>query len=341
MSHPRVEAVAGEARAAIEGAASSAELEAIRVRYLGRSGGLTQILKSLGALSPEERPQVGAAANEAKRELEALLDARLLATRAAERRRQRERERPDLTLPGRRPARGVVHPLTRVQDEIVRIFAGLGFSVAEGPEIETDAYNFEALNIPRDHPARDMQDTFYLSPETLLRTHTSPVQIRAMRAQKPPVRIICPGTVYRRDVADITHSPMFHQVEGLAVDRGITMADLKGTLTLFAQEMYGPRSKIRFRPSFFPFTEPSAEVDVLCFLCGGTGCRACTQSGWLEILGSGMVHPQVLKNVGYDPEQVTGWAFGMGIERIAMLKYGVDDIRLFFENDLRFLRQFA
>jgi len=341
VSHPRVEAVAGEARAAIEGAASSAELEAIRVRYLGRSGGLTQILKSLGALSPEERPQVGAAANEAKRELEALLDARLETARAAERRRQRESERPDLTLPGRRPARGVVHPLTRVQDEIVRIFAGLGFSVAEGPEIETDAYNFEALNIPRDHPARDMQDTFYLSPETLLRTHTSPVQIRAMRAQKPPVRIICPGTVYRRDVADITHSPMFHQVEGLAVDRGITMADLKGTLTLFAQEMYGPRSKIRFRPSFFPFTEPSAEVDVLCFLCGGTGCRACKQSGWLEILGSGMVHPQVLKNVGYDPEQVTGWAFGMGIERIAMLKYGVDDIRLFFENDLRFLRQFA
>jgi phenylalanyl-tRNA synthetase alpha chain len=341
VSHPRVEAVAGEARAAIEGAASSAELEAIRVRYLGRSGGLTQILKSLGALSPEERPQVGAAANEAKRELEGLLDARLETTRAAERRRQRESERPDLTLPGRRPARGVVHPLTRVQDEIVRIFAGLGFSVAEGPEIETDAYNFEALNIPRDHPARDMQDTFYLSPETLLRTHTSPVQIRAMRAQKPPVRIICPGTVYRRDVADITHSPMFHQVEGLAVDRGITMADLKGTLTLFAQEMYGPRSKIRFRPSFFPFTEPSAEVDVLCFLCGGTGCRACKQSGWLEILGSGMVHPQVLKNVGYDPEQVTGWAFGMGIERIAMLKYGVDDIRLFFENDLRFLRQFA
>jgi phenylalanyl-tRNA synthetase alpha chain len=341
VSHPRVEAVAGEARAAIEGAVSSAELEAIRVRYLGRSGGLTQILKSLGALSPEERPQVGAAANEAKRELEALLDARLEATRAAERRRQRERERPDLTLPGRRPARGVVHPLTRVQDEIVRIFAGLGFSVAEGPEIETDAYNFEALNIPRDHPARDMQDTFYLSPETLLRTHTSPVQIRAMRAQKPPVRIICPGTVYRRDVADITHSPMFHQVEGLAVDRGITMADLKGTLTLFAQEMYGPRSKIRFRPSFFPFTEPSAEVDVLCFLCGGSGCRVCKQSGWLEILGSGMVHPQVLRNGGYDPEEVTGWAFGMGIDRITILKYGIDDIRLFQENDLRFLRQFS
>jgi phenylalanyl-tRNA synthetase alpha chain len=245
-----------------------------------------------------------------------------------------------LTLPGRRPPRGVVHPLMRVRDEIVTIFTGLGFCVAEGPQIETDAYNFEALNIPRDHPARDMQDTFYLSPETLLRTHTSPVQIRAMRAQKPPVRIICPGVVYRRD-ADITHSPMFHQVEGFAVDRDVTLADLKGTLELFAREMFGPRSKIRFRPSFFPFTEPSAEVDVVCFLCAGAGCRVCKQSGWLEILGSGMVHPQVLNNVGYDPEDVTGWAFGMGIERIAMLKYGVDDIRLFFENDLRFLSQFA
>jgi len=340
VSHPRVDAVAGEARAAIGAAGSSAELEAIRVRYLGRSGEVTQILKSLGTLPPEERRDVGAAANEAKRELEALLDARLETARTAERRQQRERARPDLTLPGRRPARGVVHPLMRVRDEIVTIFTGLGFSVAEGPQIETDAYNFEALNIPRDHPARDMQDTFYLSPETLLRTHTSPVQIRTMRAQKPPVRIICPGVVYRRD-ADITHSPMFHQVEGLAVDRDVTMADLKGTLDLFAREMFGPRSQIRFRPSFFPFTEPSAEVDVICFLCAGAGCRVCKQSGWLEILGSGMVHPQVLKNVGYDPEEVTGWAFGMGIERIAMLKYGVDDIRLFFENDLRFLGQFA
>src|SRR2546422_331136 len=206
---------------------------------------------------------------------------------------------------------------------------------------ETDYYNFEALNIPRDHPARDMQDTLYLSESTLLRTHTSPVQIRAMLAQKPPVRIIVPGKVYRRDVADMTHSPMFHQVEGLAVERGITMADLKGTLELFAREMFGPRSRIRFRPSFFPFTEPSAEVDVLCFVCLGDGCRLCKQGGWLEILGSGMVHPQVLRNVGYDPEEVTGWAFGMGIERIAMLKYGIDDLRLFFENDLRFLRQFA
>jgi phenylalanyl-tRNA synthetase alpha chain len=228
-----------------------------------------------------------------------------------------------------------------VQDEIVSIFGGLGFSVADGPEIESDYYNFEALNIPKNHPARDMQDTFYLSDEVLLRTHTSPGQVHVMKAQAPPVRIIVPGCVYRRDVADASHSPVFHQVEGLAVDRNVTMADLKGTLELFAREMFGPRSKIRFRPSFFPFTEPSAEVDVLCFLCGGDGCRVCKQSGWLEILGSGMVHPQVLRNVGYDPEEVTGWAFGLGIERVAMLKYGVDDIRLFFENDVRFLAQFG
>jgi phenylalanyl-tRNA synthetase alpha chain len=340
VGHPRVDAIADDARAAIGRATSSAELEQLRVRYLGRQGALTLLLRSLGTLPATERPLVGAAANEAKRALEALLDVRLSETRELERRQERARRRLDLTLPGRRPPEGALHPLTRVHDEIIGIFVGLGFSVAEGPEIEDDYHNFEALNIPRDHPARDMQDTFYLSEDTLLRTHTSPVQIRTMQAQRPPVRVICPGKVYRRD-ADITHSPMFHQVEGLAVDRHITMGDLKGTLELFAREMFGPRSKIRFRPSFFPFTEPSAEVDVLCFLCGGGGCRVCSQTGWLEILGSGMVHPQVLKNVGYDPEEVTGWAFGMGIERIAMLKYGVDDIRLFFENDLRFLRQFA
>jgi phenylalanyl-tRNA synthetase alpha chain len=283
---------------------------------------------------------VGAAANEAKRELEALVESRLNETREAERQQKRSRRRHDLTLPGRRPVQGSLHPLTIVNDEIISIFVGLGFSVAEGPEVEDDYHNFEALNFPRDHPARDMQDTFYLGEDALLRTHTSPVQIRTMQTQRPPVRIICPGRVYRRD-ADITHSPMFHQVEGLAVDRNVSMGDLKGTLELFARAMFGPRSKIRFRPSFFPFTEPSAEVDVLCFLCGGEGCRVCRQSGWLEILGSGMVHPQVLRNVGYDPEEVTGWAFGMGVERIAMLKYGVDDIRLFFENDLRLLRQFA
>ena len=340
MPHPRVDAIAAEARDAIARAASSAELEQLRVRFLGRQGTLTLLLRSLGALPAKDRPLVGAAANELKRELEALLELRLGQTREAERKQERARRRYDLTLPGRRPPQGTLHPLTRVQDEIIGIFVGLGFSVAEGPEIESDYYNFEALNIPRDHPARDMQDTFYLSEDTLLRTHTSPVQIRTMQAQRPPVRIVCPGKVYRRD-ADITHSPMFHQVEGLAVDHDISMGDLKGTLELFAREMFGPRSKIRFRPSFFPFTEPSAEVDVLCFLCGGEGCRVCKQSGWLEILGSGMVHPQVLKNVGYDPEEVTGWAFGMGVERVAMLKYGIDDIRLFFENDLRFLRQFA
>jgi phenylalanyl-tRNA synthetase alpha chain len=340
MPHPRVDAIAAEARDAIARAASSAELEQLRVRFLGRQGTLTLLLRSLGALPAKDRPLVGAAANELKRELEALLELRLGQTREAERKQERARRRYDLTLPGRRPPQGTLHPLTRVQDEIIGIFVGLGFSVAEGPEIESDYYNFEALNIPRDHPARDMQDTFYLSEDTLLRTHTSPVQIRTMQAQRPPVRIVCPGKVYRRD-ADITHSPMFHQVEGLAVDHDISMGDLKGTLELFAREMFGPRSRIRFRPSFFPFTEPSAEVDVLCFLCGGEGCRVCKQSGWLEILGSGMVHPQVLKNVGYDPEEVTGWAFGMGVERVAMLKYGIDDIRLFFENDLRFLRQFA
>ncbi len=339
MAHPRVDAIVREARDAIATARTAADLADLRVRFLGRQGRLTQLLRSLGTLPAAERPLVGAAANEAKRELETLIDARLTDAQETERRARRERERPDLTLPGRRPPRGSLHPLTLVHDEIVSIFAGLGFSVAEGPEIETDWYNFEALNLPPEHPARDMQDTFYLSDSLLLRTQTSPVQIHVMEAQRPPVRIIVPGKVYRRD-NDITHSPMFHQVEGLAVDRNITMADLKGTLELFAREMFGPHSTIRFRPSFFPFTEPSAEVDVRCFLCAGAGCRVCAQSGWLEILGSGMVHPQVLRNVGYDPEEVTGWAFGMGIERIAMLKYGVDDIRLFFENDIRFLRQF-
>jgi len=334
----RIDGFSGQAREAVDRARSSDEVEALRIRAFGRKDGyLTACLRELPRLRPEDRRRVGELANRVKRELEELIERRLTELRGRERRTGRERL--DLTLPGRRPALGTAHPLTQVNDEIVRIFMGLGFSVAEGPEVESDYNNFEALNIPRDHPARDMQDTFYLSAETLLRTHTSPVQIRTMKATRPPVRIICPGRVYRRD-ADITHSPMFHQVEGLAVDRGISMGDLKGTLELFAREMFGERSKIRFRPSFFPFTEPSAEVDVLCFLCAGVGCRVC-KSGWLEILGSGMVHPQVLRNVGYDPEAVTGWAFGMGVERIAMLKYGVDDIRLFFENDLGFLSQFV
>jgi phenylalanyl-tRNA synthetase alpha chain len=336
----RIDEIRRSALEAIHQARSASELEQIRVRVLGRSGDLTVQSQDLGSLPPAERKVVGQAYNQAKREVEAVLASRLDATAQEERRARRAGQRLDLTLPGRRPPLGALHPLTRVEHEIVSIFVGLGFSVAEGPEIETDYFNFEALNIPPDHPARDMQDTFYLSPDVLLRTHTSPVQIRTMKARRPPVRVICPGRVYRRD-ADITHSPMFHQVEGLAVDRAISMGDLKGTLELFAREMFGPGSAIRFRPSFFPFTEPSAEVDVRCFLCQGAGCRVCKQSGWLEILGSGMVHPQVLKNVGYDPEEVTGWAFGMGVERVAMLKYGIDDIRLFFDNDLRFLRQFA
>jgi phenylalanyl-tRNA synthetase alpha chain len=339
MADKRVRAIVRGALEDLEGATSGSDLEQVRVKYLGKKGLLTQLLRSMASLPPAERPVVGREANEAKARIEAELDRRLGVALQAARRARLAADLVDLTLPGRRVEPGQIHPLSRVLDEIVNVFVGLGFTVAEGPEVELDHYNFEALNIPRDHPARDMQDTFYVSDEVLLRTHTSPVQIRTMLAQKPPVRIICPGTVYRRD-ADITHSPMFHQVEGLAVDRDISMGDLKGTLELFARELFGSESRIRFRPSFFPFTEPSAEVDVLCFLCQGGGCRVCKGSGWLEILGCGMVHPQVFRNVGYDPEEVTGWAFGMGVERVAMLKYGVDDIRLFFENDLRFLAQF-
>jgi phenylalanyl-tRNA synthetase alpha chain len=339
MADKRVRTIVDGAHEEIERAAASRDLEEVRVKYLGKRGALTQLLRALPDLPPAERPVVGREANEAKAGIEAELGARLAVLEGHERRTRLAAARPDLTLPGRRVPPGGLHPLTQVHDEIVDVFVGLGFAVAEGPEVELDYYNFEALNIPKDHPARDMQDTFYVGGEILLRTHTSPVQIRTMERQKPPVRIICPGRVYRRD-ADITHSPVFHQVEGLAVDRGISMSDLKGTLELFARELFGPESRIRFRPSFFPFTEPSAEVDVLCFLCKGGGCRVCKASGWLEILGSGMVHPRILARMGYDTEEVTGWAFGMGIERVAMLRYGIDDIRLFFENDLRFLSQF-
>jgi phenylalanyl-tRNA synthetase alpha chain len=338
---PRVQEVLDRALAEVAGARSTSDLEQVRVRVLGRSGQLTTLLRSLGSIPAAERPQVGEQTNRAKASVEAAIAARLEGLKTEERRVTLQADRPDLTLPGRRPDPGPVHPITRVTEEIIEVFEGLGFSVAEGPEVESDYYNFAALNFPDDHPARDMQDTFHIGPDTLLRTHTSPVQIRTMKAQRPPVRIICLGKVYRRDILDATHSPMFHQVEGLAVDKHITMADLKATLQLFAREMFGPKSTVRFRPSFFPFTEPSAEVDVRCFKCGGDGCRFCRESGWLEILGSGMVHPNVLRNVGYDPEEVTGWAFGMGIDRIALLKYEIDDIRLFFDNDLRFLQQFA
>jgi phenylalanyl-tRNA synthetase alpha chain len=315
--------------------------EGLRVKYLGKKGELTQVLRSMGKLPPEERPRVGQLANEIREELEeALRRAREILAREEKERRLRE-EKLDVTLPGLPLPRGYYHPIYLVLEEIKNIFIGLGFAVAEGPEVETDYYNFTALNLPPEHPARDMQDSFYITSTILLRTHTSPVQIRVMEAMRPrlPIRIIAPGKVYRRD-DDATHSPMFHQVEGLVVDRRVTFGDLKGTLMAFLRQMFGQDVGVRFRPSYFPFTEPSAEVDISCVICRGKGCRVCKQSGWLEILGSGLVHPKVLEMAGYNPEEVSGFAFGLGVERVAMLKYGIDDLRLFFENDLRFLRQF-
>ncbi len=318
------------------------ELKEAKVRILGKKGALTTLLRSLSTVTPEERPIVGKEANNLRVELELEIERREQILRDMEKEGQWEKERFDITMPGRLAVVGQKHPLTLVTDEIKEIFIGLGYQVAHGPDIETDFYNYEALNFPADHPARDMQDSFYITDQYLLRTHTSPVQIRVMEKKAPelPVRIIAPGKVFRRD-DDATHSPMFHQVEGLAVDTDITFADLKGTLLLFAREMFGPEQKIRLRPSFFPFTEPSAEVDISCIMCGGKGCRVCSETGWLEILGSGMVHPRVLEISGYDPRKVTGFAFGMGVERIAMLKYGIGDLRQFFTNDLRFLRQFG
>ncbi len=314
-------------------------LQELRVKYLGKKGLLTSVMKGLGTLSVEERPAAGQMVNNVKARLEAEVGEMLNRIRIEEREKKLRSERVDVTLPGRRRPLGTKHPITLVTEEIVDIFAGLGFQVAEGPEIEKDYYNFEALNIPKDHPARDMQDTFFVSDSVVLRTHTSPVQIRTMLKQPPPVRIIAPGTVYRCD-SDATHSPMFHQVEGLMVDKGITFSDLKGILTSFVNQCFGNGVGVRLRPSFFPFTEPSAEVDIACVICKGKGCRVCKNTGWLEILGSGMVDPEVFRHVSYDPEIFTGFAFGMGIERIAMLKYGISDMRLLFENDLRFLRQF-
>jgi phenylalanyl-tRNA synthetase alpha chain len=337
--HEQLAALETAAAEAAGTASGEIELQQIKARFLGRKGELTAIMKGMGGLPAEERPAFGALANEVKDRLEALFAARLDELRASDLQRRLAAERIDVTLPGRRMRRGSKHPVTLVTGEIVAIFASLGFGVAEGPEVERDFYNFEALNMPRDHPARDMQDTFYVSDDVVLRTHTSPVQVRTMLNQPPPVRVVAPGTVYRRD-SDITHSPMFHQIEGFLVDRQVTFGDLKGILTAFITEYFGAGTGVRFRPSFFPFTEPSAEVDIQCVICGGGGCRVCKQSGWLEILGSGMIDPEVFKAVGYDPEVYTGFAFGMGIERIAMLKYGVNDLRLFYENDLRFLKQF-
>ena len=327
------------AAAAAKNVSSEADLQQERSRFLGRKGELTAIMKGMGQLTAEERPVVGALANEVKVRLEALFSDRQEELRLEGLERQLLTEQLDVTLPGRHFRKGYKHPIVKITEEVTEIFSALGFGVAEGPEVEKDFYNFEALNIPKDHPARDMQDTFYISDEIVLRTHTSPVQIRTMLEQAPPVRVIAPGTVYRRD-SDLTHSPMFHQIEGFLVDHKVTFGDLKGILTTFIDECFGKGTEVRFRPSFFPFTEPSAEVDIACVICGGSGCRVCKQSGWLEILGSGMIDPEVFKAVGYDPDVYSGFAFGMGLERIAMLKYGVNDLRLFFENDLRFLRQF-
>ena len=315
------------------------EISEIRVRVLGRRGSLTQLLKQLGTLPEAERREIGKRANQVKEDLEKQIEDALSQIRERERREALEKEKIDVTLPGRRIPFGKRHPLTQILDEMIDIFSRLGFEVAEGPEVELDYYNFEALNIPKGHPAREMQATFFISDEVVLRTHTSPMEVRTMEKHPPPVRIISPGPAYRRD-SDPSHSPMFHQVEGLLVDKGITFADLKGVLTVFVHQMFGKGTRLRFRPSFFPFTEPSAEIDIECFICSGKGCGICSNTGWLEILGSGMTDPAVFGFVDYDPEEVTGFAFGIGVERIAMLKFGINDIRLFFTNDLRFLRQF-
>ncbi len=314
------------------------QLEAFRVKYLGRKGGaLTSIMRQLGTVDPQDRPRLGQLANDVKQEVESWFEEKKDQLTASQ--IQPTDSTMDFSLPGRYLPYGKLHPVTQVMEEICSIFEGLGFAVAEGPDVETDYYNFEALNIPKHHPARDMHDTFYVTDSILLRTHTSPMQARIMEQQDPPLRYIAPGKVYRCD-SDITHTPMFHQVEGFLVDRDVSFADLKGVLTSFTHKMFERELALRFRPSFFPFTEPSAEVDIACVICNGSGCRVCKRTGWLEILGSGLIDPEVLKMVGYDPDIYSGFAFGLGVERIAMLKYGIDDIRLYYENDLRFLSQF-
>ena len=333
-----LEQIRGKASAALESVSDKEQLEAFRVDYLGRNGQISAIMKKLGTVAKEERPRLGQLANTIKKELDALFSQRQQDITAASGSGS-ESSRPDLSLPGRRPQIGKLHPITQIMEDVCSIFEGMGFSIAEGPDVELDHYNFEALNIPAHHPARDMHDTFYISDTTLLRTHTSPMQARIMEQQDPPLRVIAPGKVYRCD-SDITHTPMFHQVEGFLVDKKVSFADLKGVLTVFLQKVFEKELPLRFRPSFFPFTEPSAEVDIECVICSGEGCRVCKKTGWLEILGSGMIDPEVFKMVGYDPEKYSGFAFGLGIERIAMLKYGINDIRLYFENDLRFLSQF-
>ncbi len=339
----KVRELKAQAEAAIQNAAGSLkDLDDIRVKFLGKKGEFTTILRGMGAVAKEDRPKIGKIVNEAKAQVEALLAAKNeeLKERALE--EKLASEKIDVTLPGRRQPLGHLHPLTLTLERIKDIFFRMGFSVEEGPEIEKDYFNFEALNLPKDHPARDMQDSFYITDEILMRSQTSPVQARTMQKNDPnaPIRMIAPGRVYRRDEYDATHSPMFTQVEGLVIDKGISLGDLKGTLELFLRQIFGEEVGVRLRPSFFPFTEPSAEVDISCVMCHGKGCKVCKGTGWLEILGAGMVHPHVLEMSGYDPKVVSGFAFGMGVERIAMLSYGVDDLRLFYDNDKRFLQQF-
>lgn len=321
-------------------AQTTAEVEQLRVKFLGKKGELTAILKQMGALSAEERPVIGALANEVRENIDAEIRRRTKEINDAALQKRLSDETIDVTLPGKQPQQGRRHPFALVLNEMKNIFTGMGFEVVSGPEIEYDHYNFEMLNMPKSHPARDTQDTFYITENMLLRTQTSPMQIRTMEKQKPPIRIICPGRVYRSDAVDATHSPVFHQIEGLVVDKGITFSDLKGTLEVFIKKLYGEDTKVRFRPHHFPYTEPSAEMDMSCFKCGGKGCSLCKGEGWIEILGCGMVHPKVLENCGIDPEVYSGYAFGVGLERITMMRYGIDDMRLLYENDLRFLGQF-
>ncbi len=320
----------------IEAAENINDIQDLSVRYLGRKGILTQFLRNISKLPADQKPAAGKKANEIKNILDKAFKQ---AAEKFESAGLAKDDGIDVSLPGRAVPTGYLHPITQVNNRMCDIFSSLGFDIAEGPEVESDYYNFEALNFPKDHPARDMQDTFFVSEDVVLRTHTSPMQIRTMEKNPPPVRIVCPGKVYRCD-SDLTHTPMFHQVEGLLVDENISFGDLKGVLTTFVHQMFDEQTSLRFRPSFFPFTEPSAEVDILCVMCRGKGCRVCSQTGWIEILGSGMIHPALYENVGYDADRYTGFAFGMGVERVAMLKYGIDDIRKFFENDMRFLEQF-
>ena len=328
------------AMAALEEASTPAALDELRVRYLGKKGEVTAVLKQMGKLSAEERPVVGQVANEVRAKIEAAIDAAAERAEAHELENKLKKETIDVTMPGKKIVFGKKHPLTTVLDEVTDIFTGMGYSVAEGPEVELVHYNFDMLNAPKTHPSREPQDTFYIDDEIVLRTQTSPMQARIMEQTQPPIRIIAPGRVFRNDEVDATHSPMFHQIEGLVIDKGITMGDLKGTLEVFAKELYGEETKVRFRPSYFPFTEPSAEMDISCFKCGGKGCPMCKYEGWIEVLGCGMVHPNVLRNCGIDPEVYSGFAFGVGLERITLFRYKIDDMRLLFENDVRFLSQF-